>query len=863
MDDISTGCKKSPIPQCTLLLTVNQRLSMEINRSPRRAIGTESPFQRAMPLTAWVKSTWSAHAIDKILLSTLEEKTLWHQLITDDEEITLLNPMQTAKLAQQAWATLHYWKINPLEIPSSSNHDITIFSRWAEAFAIKCQNENFITEPEIYREVENMITQGYLCHLPSCIHILGYDEYSPATKSLIDALSQKTLVKHSESKSNNSKLSKISFSTVDEELRAAIDWGLKESQSPDAKRVAIIVPNLSEKKHTISRLLQNIPTKHYNISAGKKLIEYEIIKAALSMLSLLNSNLEVEESAFWLQTPYLTMKEIDFVHGAILNKRLRKLEKRQLPLSVIFKLFANLPQSSEGSWLQRLREINKLIVKQTTCRAMHETIDTWIECLKTAGWPGIRTLSSLDHQLVNKFNTLLNQLQSLSKIKSMIPPKEALVILRQLCEETEFQPEGSSAKLQILGILESAGMQFESAWITSLDNETLPPQAKPNPFIPLSLQVKNMMPHASPAKELEFSRRVLTRLLNSAENVTLSFATCKDNKSMVSTSLIENDCWDKVTTVADNLNGVLFHATAPVEEHNDHFAPALLPSEKQLGGSRLIELQANCPFRAFAELRLNARPLAQPVTGISAAQKGAFIHRALEEIWNKLKNHSTLISSSQSELDSLINESIERVVKSDLYRDIDSKGTIWLQLEKKRIFRIIKDWLENEKLREDFSVLGHEIEQKININQLTLNVKIDRVDQCSDGKTLIIDYKTGATSTASWLGDRPTSPQLPLYCVFNDLEQHPSGIAYGSLKASALTFAGICSDDLSVGTSGITPISKVRTSSLKTWPDTVTHWKTAIEKLSDEFCSGDARVEPISKLACQYCHLENLCRIKK
>ena len=53
-------------------------------------------------------------------------------------------------------------------------------------------------------------------------------------------------------------------------------------------------------------------------------------------------------------------------------------------------------------------------------------------------------------------------------------------------------------------------------------------------------------------------------------------------------------------------------------------------------GTRAIELQSRCPFRAYAQLRLGAEPLETPVPGITPRERGRLLHRALELLWRRL-----------------------------------------------------------------------------------------------------------------------------------------------------------------------------------------------------------------------------------
>ena len=70
------------------------------------------------------------------------------------------------------------------------------------------------------------------------------------------------------------------------------------------------------------------------------------------------------------------------------------------------------------------------------------------------------------------------------------------------------------------------------------------------------------------------------------------------------------------------------------------------------------------------------------------------------------------------------------------------------------------------------------------LGQLTLKLRVDRIDCLSETSYLLIDYKSSRSTLTDWLSDRMSEPQLPLYC----LSQQPT--------VQALAFAQICPDNL-------------------------------------------------------------------
>ena len=71
-------------------------------------------------------------------------------------------------------------------------------------------------------------------------------------------------------------------------------------------------------------------------------------------------------------------------------------------------------------------------------------------------------------------------------------------------------------------LLEAAGMKFDQLWIMGLHEENWPPTASANPFLPIKCQRQEKMPRASAERELEYARRITSRLATSANKVFFS-----------------------------------------------------------------------------------------------------------------------------------------------------------------------------------------------------------------------------------------------------------------------------------------------------------------------------------------------------
>lgn len=66
-------------------------------------------------------------------------------------------------------------------------------------------------------------------------------------------------------------------------------------------------------------------------------------------------------------------------------------------------------------------------------------------------------------------------------------------------------------------------------------------------------------------------------------------------------------------------------------------------------------------------------------------------------------------------------------------------------LEKQRLIKLLRSWIEEERKRGAFSVL--ETEKKVSWQHASLkfDLRIDRLDLLPDGKLVLVDYKSGKT----------------------------------------------------------------------------------------------------------------------
>jgi RecB family exonuclease len=181
----------------------------------------------------------------------------------------------------------------------------------------------------------------------------------------------------------------------------------------------------------------------------------------------------------------------------------------------------------------------------------------------------------------------------------------------------------------------------------------------------------------------------------------------------------------------------------------------------------------------------------------------------------------------------------------------------YLKAEEERAIDLVMDWLEIEVLRQPFQIASVEEKATIQVGDLSLGVRADRIDQVAGGK-LLIDYKTGEVSTASWDGPRPEQPQMPLYAAFGGAT-NLIGAVFAQVRPSRMGFKGRV-EDVRTNLSETLDARQLVTSPYTA--ELIEEWRGTLLHLAESFVRGEAQVDPrIYPKSCQYCSLGGVCRV--
>ncbi|MDR3478794.1 MAG: PD-(D/E)XK nuclease family protein [Gammaproteobacteria bacterium] len=868
------------LEQQSTLLTPNRRLSASLLKKHhlwQSELGKKCwPSLDILPITSWLQRLWKALAASQIdeaflPLTSSQEQLLWEEILRDSAESdNLLQVSSTAQLARSAWTTLKQWQVSIDDPELRTTEDSMIFQRWAERFQALCEEKHWLDTSSLTDVVIERIQTGEI-EAPQHILLYGFTEFSPQYQTLLSACKdQGSHITYYEPMETNNTIHRMSLTDEETEIRTMARWAKKRWEDNPNHVIGCVFPRLEQMRESVIQIFSAVfseentlsldhTTLPFNISAGKSLASYPVIHTALQLLNLHTNKMPIEKLSGILRSPFLGEAEKEMTKRAQLENALRNNNTSTISLTKLIEHAATCPALVKrfNAYLDARNEIHGQVLP------ISKWVTIFIDLLNHLGWPGERSLNSAEYQVVKSWFDLLKEYAGFDTVLAPIHFKRALDYLTRLTIQKIFQPESPEANIQLLGMLEAAELPFDHLWVMGLDDTAWPPFPKPNPFIPQRLQKTLNMPHATADRELIYCKELTTQLKRGAANVLFSHALKNDDAELRPSPLITDITEisvDQLHLSAFNTPDYCIYESRDMEYLHDEIAPSVTAPDQIRGGTKIFKLQAACPFKAFAEIRLHAKQVDAPTLGLRATDRGSILHKALEMIWRELQSQAALLSLAQNELKELIQRCVDQAIFLIAGESIESLR--YLALESMRLQSIMLDWLNQEKIRADFKVVALEQEVKTTFCQIPVTLRIDRIDELNNGKKLIIDYKSGKNNPVKgWFGDRPDEPQLPLYCVIDPSET--IGIAFAQINPENMGFYGI--SQLSIGIDSVKNLAEMdHYTDAVNWNDQVLAWQKTLENLGDRFYQGDARVDPKDPVeTCQYCKLQALCRVNE
>ncbi len=865
-----------------IVVTASERAARSLAAAFHRA-------RRAEGLTAWptpnvqdwqsfARAAWDELVIDgRVVLSPLQEQSLWARIVTNaaPEAVQLAGAGdRLATLAMEAYHLLCDYA--PQLIKDNArigwDQDAGAFSGWLTTFNELCRNGMLISAARLPLEVTAEL-QADTGERPPLL-LAGFDRILPTQHALFIAWGGDDGVREAPL---GGTAAQVEFHLADDpasELTACALWSKSRLASDPHARLLVITQDARKRRGQIERGFhrflganENSPgtASRIEFSLGVPLSQVALARGAQLLLRWLSNTIAENELDWLLATDQIAAShdESRALTAFMRDQRRRGLQRPRWTLEEFLRqrVRAELPVE----WLARMTQARRRMqefARQT--RTPVDCAEFLPRLLEIAGWPGARPLTSAEFQALRRWQQTVEACASLGFDGRRIAWSDFLAALDRAVDETLFAPESQDAPILIAGPAESAGLSADAIWFLGASEDAWPAAGATHPLIPIAVQRDAGMPHASPKLDWDLANAMTRRVLASAPEVHFSYARQSEGVEARPSRLVV-----QVAGLAQPLPADLIAAAIPepLTVAFDDATQLPYPLRNASGGANVLTTQSQCPFKAFATARLDAKEWDAAEAGLTASERGLLLHEVLHSIWagppNGIRTHAELVAVT--DLAAFVEDYVRRVLEDKMpARARECMPPRYIELEGQRLTVLITEWLRFERTRQSFTVLETEKKTNVSIAGLPLNLRLDRVDRLNDGSLLVIDYKTGDAKAKSWDLPRPDDVQLPLYAGFalEHEEGEVGGLVFAKLRAGESCFEGrvkAAKQTLKAGLSG--------NSNLVRKPLTqqdMTAWRDEINMLATAFLDGHAEVNPREyPETCKNCGLRALCRIQE
>ncbi|MGH9613575.1 MAG: hypothetical protein ACRD4P_10900, partial [Bryobacteraceae bacterium] len=480
----------------TAVVTGSARLS----RSLHEEFATE---QQARGKTAWptpgilswpgfLDRLWRdwlfahASANTPLFLQETQELVVWETAIRSLAGDTLLDMRHAARAAMDTWVLMRGYRLDLGDGRFHSTAETEAFLAWAREFERRCAEEKWLDRASLPDFLGRRIRAGEL-EIPPRLILAGFEDITPQQRELLSvsgAAWELEPLNEGESAS-----SYLAFADPETELRAAAEWARNLLSRNAAGGIGVIVPDLQSQRQRVERIFQETLDSQpfsskrpvFHISLGRPLARTPVVHAALRLIEWAErGRMRLSLVGTLIRSPWIAGSEIEFSRRATIDGKLKRDRLWEITPDDVLLRADNSPLL-----VRALRALKR--TKWEGRRTASDWSHAFSRLLREVGWPGDRSLDSVEFQTLTAWTDLLSRFSGLDAVRGPLSAEEALEELHAMANDTDFQREDEGAPIQVMGLFEATGLHFGHLWITTLNHEQFPQPARPNPFLPISL----------------------------------------------------------------------------------------------------------------------------------------------------------------------------------------------------------------------------------------------------------------------------------------------------------------------------------------------------------------------------------------
>jgi probable DNA repair protein len=790
--------------------------------APQIAAGSTAwPTPEIVPYASWLEGLWLASPESHgAPLTPGQSRALWRRVIAESDEAgELIGQAGVADWAGSAWDLLHRWCIDPgAERAGAGQFDYRAFLSWCRAYRERLDAHGWVDRAELEKRLAAAPPRSAA---PAIMTDLA--ESHPARDALLKSLeSAGATIAHETAPAVRGRQRAARLADAVDELHAALVSAQRVVTAMPTARVAVVIAGLADRQSEVARLISTTFGDAGDVpvwNGGQPLGHDAAIGAAFNALALLSPGTPYAAFGRWLCSRSFGVPPGELAARAQLDARLRTELRAQPTFATAYShcgLATTLEQRAPVS-AALLRSAFAAVgapARATPSRWAH----LWTQYLSELGWlmppAGSRLLG---------WQASLDEIARLTPVLGEISIDAALFELERILATSAPAPLPVRG-VHLLGRIEQVGPGYGVVWATGFTDAYWPEAPIGNPLLPRALQRAHGMPRATPQDARDRSARSLERLARRVPELIVSWpARVYDYETEPSPAVRD---WplatDEIAALAVVPGRQATRPRTTVADAAPPFRATELP-----GGAGMLNRQARYPLLAFCRDRLRARVLEPLGFGLSNRLRGIVVHRALEGLLQNLPTQAELAATSRDQLA----RAAERTLGS-VFSSAQRPLRALFELELEQLRAVLAAWLDSERARAPFTVLAVEQKGSVQLGRWTLSVRVDRLDRLDDGTVAIVDYKTGDRATsADWFGLRLRDAQVPLYAI--QTAEPLGAVVVARVRPAGTSYSGVWPDAAFAGRA-------VRLAA--DWPAQLEDWRTQLERLAEEFATGDVRV---------------------
>jgi probable DNA repair protein len=809
-----------------------------------------------LPWSAWVeRELGEARARGERMprrLSSVEQWQQWREAVL--EACAGLNILAPERLLDAVYGALELIDDYGLQFPATASAEASLLLAAREHFRRRCSELDALGS-DSWVDCANWLRPS------AALMLAGFAEIGPARRRWLQQ--HGALLQDARSPAWDSAVTHLhAAESPAAEAQAAADWCAARLTRDARSRLLLIVPRLAEQRHLWQRALsQRLDPLRvlgltdsledhapFVIEGGRALPEHPLVASALGVIALGTARISLEQLLALLRSPHLGAWDPDA--RLRLELWLREYGLEPVTIEGLMHQRESIERRAGATSLALLQAMQLALLANDDTRlgggaSRAEQFAGW---LAACGWPG-SDLTSHDQQVRQRFEALLGELATLEPATQRLSGAAAAGLLDELAAREHFEPASDDVAVTVTASLDDPIVRYDGIWVAGLTADAWPRPVQPNALIPATVQRTARLPGSAPARTLAAARALQALWPQRARDCVLSYPKSEQDLPAQPSPLLQGLA---PAAPAEQVELPTWLAALPLPLQSwSELRGNPWPARRDLkGGAKLLELQALCPFRGYAELRLSAGELAVSERGVDALEHGRMLHRALELFWQQMGGSEALQADPVGAMQ-LAAQCATQALEQIGPAVPGSLSALLLARERERIHALLLRMIEWESARAPFRIQHLEWSTGLTLAGHRLPLRLDRVDRLDDGRLLLLDYKSGKAQPFDAFAQRPSQPQLAAYALALGAEVAGVSMLYVGREEVQVRGVADRAGRLKKLPAVPEPLG---------WMQLQQQWQQRLQVLAQEFIDGYAALEPQPR-ACERCHLQLLCRV--